>query len=242
LAVLGYIDQARIRVDEAALESRRLENVHTLVDTLFWGSWAKWVSGSAYEVQQLAEEAIALTNEYGFPFWLGWGLVCRGWSLSSLGQAEERLLMVTQGLSLARDTGCVVSTPWALTLLAEAHAKVGQPVKGLGYAAEAAQIMEKTDERSSEAELHRVRGELLNATGDQAAAEKSYQRALAIARQQSARTFELRAATSLVRLWRGQGKRAEARELLAPVYGCFTEGFDTRDLKEAKALLDELAA
>jgi predicted ATPase len=160
--------------------------------------------------------------------------------LSALGQGEEGLPLVTRGLSLARDTGGVVHTPWALTLLAEAEAKLGNPVKGLGYAADAAQIMEKTDERFSEAELHRVRGELLAATGDQAAAEQSYEKALAVAKRQSARIFELRAAMSLARLWRDQGKRGAASDLLAPIYNWFTEGFDTPVLQGAKALLESL--
>ena len=129
-----------------------------------------------------------------------------------------------------------------LTMLAESHARLGQPVEGLNCLVEAAQIIEATDERRDEAELHRVRGDLLNATSDHAAAEQSYQQALTVARRQSAKLWELRAATSLARLWCDQGKRGEARELLAPVYGWFTEGFDTRDLKEAKALLGELAA
>jgi predicted ATPase len=148
--------------------------------------------------------------------------------------------VIAQGLSLARDTGSVVSTTWALTLLAEAHAKLGQPAKGLGYAADAAQIMEKTDERYSEAELYRVKGELLTASGDQAASEQNYKEALAIAKRQSARTFELRAATSLARLWREEGKRVEARDLLAPVYEWFTEGLNTPVLREAKSLLEQL--
>jgi len=240
LAILGYIDQARSRVAEAVSESRRLGHALTRVDVLFWASWTEWVSGSVHALQRHAEEAIALSNEHGFPFWLGWALVCRGWSLSALGQGEEGLRLVTRGLSLARDTGGVVHTPWALTLLAEAEAKLGNPVKGLGYAADAAQIMEKTDERFSEAELHRVRGELLAATGDQAAAEQSYEKALAVAKRQSARIFELRAATSLARLWRDQGKRGAASDLLAPIYNWFTEGFDTPVLQGAKALLESL--
>jgi predicted ATPase len=106
---------------------------------------------------------------------------------------------------------------------------------------EAVQVIEATDERIDEAELHRLRGDLLLATGDQAAAEQSYHQALVVARRQSAKLFELRAATSLARLWRDQGKRTEARDLLAPTYGWFTEGFDTPVLQDAKALLDELA-
>jgi class 3 adenylate cyclase/tetratricopeptide (TPR) repeat protein len=240
LAIMGYIDQARTRVDAAVLESRRLGHALTLVDVLFWAAWTKWVSGSVDELQAHAEEAIALSNEHGFPFWLGWGLVCRGWSLSALGQGDEGLALVKRGLALARDTGGVVHTPWALTLLAESQARLGHPAVGLRHAVDAAQVMEKTDERFSEAELHRVRGDLLAATGDQAAAEQNYTEALGVAKRQGARTFELRAATSLARLWRDQGKRREARDLLAPVYGSFTEGFGTPVLQDAKALLASL--
>jgi predicted ATPase len=117
---------------------------------------------------------------------------------------------------------------------------LGRPVEGLNCLAEAAQIIETTDERFAEAELHRVRGDLLNATGDKAAAEQSYHQALAVALRQSEKLSELRAAMSMARLWCNEGKRDKARELLAPVYDWFTEGFDTLDLKEAKALLDEL--
>ena len=119
---------------------------------------------------------------------------------------------------------------------------LGQHVEGLDCLAEAMQIVEATDERYQEADLHRVRGELLNAAGDRVAAEQSYYQALAIAARQSAKLFELGAATSLARLWRDQGKRTEAHGLLAPIYGWFTEGFDTLDLKEAKALLEQLKA
>ena len=127
-------------------------------------------------------------------------------------------------------------------LLAEAYARLGQPVDGLNCLAEAAQIIETTDERYHEAELHRLRGDLLNATGDPSAAERSYHQAIAVAKLQSAKLFELRASVSLARLWCKQDRRGEARDLLAPIYGWFTEGFDAPDLKEAKALLDELHA
>jgi predicted ATPase len=125
--------------------------------------------------------------------------------------------------------------------LGEAYAELGQLEEGLRCVAEAAQIIEATDERCNEAELHRVRGNLLNATGDRATAEQSYHQALVVAQRQSAKLFELRAATSLARLWGDQGKRAEARDLLAPIYGWFTEGFDTPVLQDAKALLEQLA-
>jgi predicted ATPase len=127
-------------------------------------------------------------------------------------------------------------------MLADANAKLGKPVIGLSYLAEAAQITETTNERLWEAELHRHRGELLNAARDRAAAEQNYHQAVAVAKRQSAKPFELRASTSLARLWRDQGKRNEARDLLAPICGWFTEGFDTPDLKEAKVLLEQLTA
>ena len=117
---------------------------------------------------------------------------------------------------------------------------LGQPLEGLDHLAEAAEIIETKEERALEAEVHRLRGNLLRATGDRSAAEQSYHRALAIAKRQSAKLWELRAAVSLARLWRDQGKRTEARDLLAPIYAWFSEGFDTSDLRQARALLVDL--
>jgi len=149
--------------------------------------------------------------------------------------------LIAKGLALHRATGAVVSQLFALTLLAEACAKLGRTAEGMNYLTEAEQIIETANDRYHEAELHRVRGDSLNATGDQVPAEHSYHQALGVARRQSARIFELHAATGLARLWRDQGKRTEARDLLAPIYGWFTEGFDTPVLQDAKSLLDELA-
>ena len=136
-----------------------------------------------------------------------------------------------------RATGSVLTTAFALTLLAEACNRLGRTTEGLSYLTEAEQIIETTNDAFAEAELHRVRGDLLNANGDVAGAELSYQQAIAVAKRQSAKMFELRASTSLARLWRDQGKRVEAHNLLSPVYGWFTEGFETPVLGEAKALL-----
>jgi predicted ATPase len=141
---------------------------------------------------------------------------------------------------MLRATGAITSTPLALMLLADTYAKLGQPVEGLDCVAEATQIVATTDERYIEAELYRLRGDLLNDTGDRVAAEQNYHQALAVAKRQSAKVFELRATTSLARLWRDHGKRTEARELLAPIYGWFTEGLDTPVLQEAKVLLEQL--
>jgi predicted ATPase len=154
---------------------------------------------------------------------------------------EEGYGMIAKGLALHRTTESLAYQTLPLILLAEACSKLGRTTEGLNYLTEADQIIETTNERFHEVELHRVRGDLFQIMGDLAGAGRSYQQAIAIAKRQSAKMFELRTSTSLARLWRDQGKRDRARELLAPVYGWFTEGFDTRDLKEAKVLLDELA-
>ena len=240
LAHLGYIDQARSRMSEALSEARRLNQAQTLALVLSVASWIEAVTCSP-EMQRRAEELLALSTEHGFPQHLGWATVYRGMSLTPRGQAREGLMLLTQGLAAVRATGNVANTPYLFMGLAEAYAMLGQPVEGLNCLAEAAQIIETTEERVDEAELHRLRGDLLNTTGDRAAAERNYQQALQVAKRQSAKLWELRAATSLARLWRDQGKRTEACDLLAPVYGWFTEGFDTSVLNEAKTLLEELA-
>ena len=240
LACLGHVDQARSSWNEALLAARRLERAFTVVLVLYYACWVEWLTASPHTAQRLAEEAIAVSDEHGFDFWLGLALSFRGWSLSASGQTEEGLVTLTKALSICRATGAVVTTPLALILLAEVHAQLGRPVEGLNCLAEAAQIVEVTEERCDEFELHRLRGDLLNATGHPSEAERNYHQALAVARRQSAKFLELRAGMSLARLWRDQGKRAEARDLLAPIYGWFTEGLDTPVLKDAKALLDEL--
>jgi predicted ATPase len=156
-------------------------------------------------------------------------------------QAPKRVALLERGLSQHRVTGGLISTPFALIMLAEAHSRCGQRLQASDCLAEAAEIIEKTDERYSEVELHRLQGELLHASGDSSGAEECYFRAVDVARRQSAKAFELRASISLARLWLEQVKRTEARDLLAPIYGWFTEGFDTPHLKEAKALLAKLA-
>jgi tetratricopeptide (TPR) repeat protein len=240
LTCLGYMDQGRARLNEVLRDARQRGHVYTLAFALTWAAWIDSATRPPHEAQRHADEALALSTEQGFPAFLAHGIVFRGWALSALGQSQEGLALITKGLSMYRATGAVVFTPSMLTSAAEAYARLGQPVEGLNCLAEAAQIIESTDERMEEAELYRVRGDLLNATGDRAAAEQSYRQSLVVAQRQSAKLFELRASTGLARLWRDQGKRTKARNLLAPIYGWFTEGFDTPDLKEAKALLDLL--
>jgi predicted ATPase len=149
--------------------------------------------------------------------------------------------LLTQGLTKLRPTGGVVSTPMMLTWLAEAYAVLEQSTEALNCLGEVARLIEISQERVSEAELlHRIPGDLLNAAGDRSAAERNYRQAIAVAERQGAKLFQLRASTSLARLMRDQGKRIEARDLLGPIYGWFTEGFDIKDLQEAKVLLAEL--
>ena len=237
---LGHIDAARSRAEEVLSEASQVGHVYQLAWASNWACWTECAVGSPYDLRRHAEQLVCLSSEHGFPNLLAWGLIYRGWSMVSLAEPEKGRGLITRGLSMHRDTGSVTSIAFALTLLADACGRLELATEGLNYLVEAERIIETSNDRYHEAELHRVRGDLLNATGDQVAAEDSYHQALVVARRQSARIFELHVATSLARLWRDQGKRAEARDLLAPIYGWFTEGFDTPVLKEAKALLDEL--
>jgi predicted ATPase len=239
LACLGYLDQARLRMAEGLLEARQRGHAYTLACLVSWAGWMHRIMRSP-DAEQLFEELHAISTEHGFTMWLGYGTAARGRQLVEAGKAEEGAALIAQGLASIRATGGIVATPTCLVWLAEAYAKLGQPSEGLNSLAEAEQIIETTDERLDEAELHRLRGDLLNAAGDRPAAERSYRQAIAVAERQRAKLLQLRASVHLARLWRDEGKHAEARELLAPIYDWFTEGFDTRDLKEAKALLDEL--
>jgi predicted ATPase len=193
-------------------------------------------------VQAQAEAAIALATAQGFPQWTAMGTSLRGWALTMQGQGEEGLALVRQGLTAYRATGAALWVPYLCTVLADVAAHLGHPDEGLRVLAEAHTLVEQHDERWWEAEIHRLRGVLLQrqTIPQPEEAEVWLQRALDVARRQEAKSLELRAAMSLSRLWQQQGKQAEARALLAPVYGWFTEGFDTADLQEAKALLEAL--
>jgi predicted ATPase len=240
LAIMGHIDQARSRLNEALSEARRLGHVHTLADVLISASAIDSITGSS-ELQTHADEMLALSIERGLPLNLGWATAYRGAALVARGQTEEGLAQITQATTRIRATGAVTGGPDLLMMLAEAHSRLGRPGDALSCLTEAAEIIETTDERYREAEMHRLRGDALNAMGDHDAAEMNYHQALAVARQQSAKLFELRASISLSSLWSKQHRRGEARDLLAPVYGWFTEGFDASDLKAARALLEELS-
>jgi len=184
---------------------------------------------------------LTLAEEHTFPFYVAWGMIHRGWSLAALGQGQEGITLLRRGLSMLRATGTVAHTSDVFIKLAEAHARLRQGAESLNCLDEAAQIIEAIDERYHEAELHRLRGDLMMAKADRVAAEQNYRHALAVAQRQRAKLMELRAAVSLASLWRDQGNSHEARDLLTPIYEWFHEGFDTRDLREAKILLDSLS-
>jgi predicted ATPase len=244
LLYLGYVDQARLRRDEALAEARRL-SPYNLVFALciaWYGDWASEGAESAPTRLQSAEKVLAISTEQGFAMWSGVGNVMRGWSLGVVGQAAEGIPLMLKGIDDVRATGCNILIPLFHMVLAQVYGTAGQPQEGLKRLVEAAKLVETTRECWAEAEMYRLRGALLLSASEHAHAENSFRQALELAQRQSAKFWELRAATSLARHWRDQGKRDEARKLLAPVYGWFTEGFDTLDLKEAKALLGELAS
>ena len=194
------------------------------------------------KVHEHAEAAVALATAQGFPLLAALGTIFRGWALAMQGQGEAGMAQVHQGIAAWRATGAALNVPYLCTLLVELSAHLGHPEDGLQALAEAHTLVEQHEERYWEAEVCRLRGVLLlrQPGTPQAEAEAWLRRALDVARRQEAKSLELRAAMSLAHLWQQQGKRAAARDLLAPIYGWFTEGFDTADLQEAKALLEEL--
>ncbi|WP_027533778.1 adenylate/guanylate cyclase domain-containing protein [Bradyrhizobium sp. WSM3983] len=243
LVCLGHLDQACSRRDEALAESQRLSPFMRAfaLRQAWYGDWATKGAQSAQTILASAQEVVVVSDEHGFRDSLAIGNIMRGWCLASLGQAAEGIPLLLEGLRVCRAGDRKLMIPFFLTVLAEAYGMAGQPQQGLDQLAEVANLVDATHERWVEAEMHRLRGTLLLSMNEHAAAENSYRRALGVAQRQSARFWELRAALDLARLWCNQGKRSEARDLLSPVYGWFTEGFDTRDLKQAKALLADLA-
>jgi predicted ATPase len=190
-------------------------------------------------MQATAQEGIGLAAAQGFPNWLAQGLVYLGWTIAAQGDAEQGIAKIREGLGIWRMTGAVLATPIFLYLLADAHARAGQMEEARSLVEEALSLIDQTEERVWEPEIHRLRGELYLQESP-AVAEAHFKRALSQAREQKARSDELRSAISLAALWKSQGKAKEAGDLLQPIYADFTEGFNTRDLKQAKELLEDL--
>jgi predicted ATPase len=247
----GYPTQARAHSAKALSLAQQLAHPFTLARTLHYDALLCQLRRDVQAVRDQADTAINVATAQRFALVQASGLIMRGWAMAVLEHSTEGLVQIRQGLDTYRSTGAEAQRPHLLTLLAEASGLLGQPEDGLTALEEALTLMEKTGERYYEAELHRQRGELLllrearshptQGSREQHAPETCFQHALDVARHQQAKSLELRAAMSLARLWQRQGKRVEARVLLEEIYGWFTEGFDTADLQEAKALLDALA-
>ena len=238
---LGYPDQALARNAAALSLARQHAHPFSLAFALNWATWLHHFRRDGIATRTSAEAVIALATEQGFTMWSAHGTFLRGWSLSAQGQAAGRAEM-RQGLAAYQATGQRLMISYSLSLLAATSGQAWGTEEEEQGLTEALAVVSQTGERWVEAELYRLRGQLLlqQAVPDEQHSAICFQKALSIARNQQAKSFELRAATSLARLWQQQGKRQEARQLLGDVYNWFTEGFDTADLKDAKALLDEL--
>jgi predicted ATPase len=238
--MLGYPDQALQRSRETLARPQELSHAFSLAYALDFAARIHQLRREGQPTQAQAQALIALSREQGFTQRLATGTILWGWALTAQGQGEDGIAHIRQGLAAFRATGAELALPYYLALLGEAYGALGQAGEGLKVLAEALATAHKTGEQFCAAELHRLKGQLLLAGSAKHQAEACFQQALGVARRQEAKSLELRAAMSLSRLWQQQDKRAEAYDLLGPIYGWFTEGFDTADLQEAKALLEEL--
>ena len=242
LWLLGHPDQAL----EWSRYMRRLAETMSHLSSRAYGqcflAMHGCLRGEANVAREHAEEAMKLGQEHGFPSWTAMGTALRGWALTEQGQVQEGLAQLRQGTAAWRARGSEHLAPFFLALLAEVCLKAQKLEEGIAAISTAQAVAQNAGERWWSAELYRLQGALLRAQGgDESGVEAWFWQAIEIARQQQAKLLELRAAMSLGQLWQRQGKREEARQLLAEIYGWFTEGFDTPDLKEAKALLEELS-
>ena len=244
LWLMGYSDQAKRRHEESLALARELEHPFSLAIAYFVGAVLHSLLRDARLSRESAEDAIVLSTQQGFPNWLALSTILRGWAVATQGSADEGIGQVEKVLEALATMGAGVMRPYSLALLAGAYGKVGKADEGLFLVTEALTVSEKTGERWCDAELYRIKGELLlqKRESEASKAEGCYLQAIHTAQQQGAKSLELRASTGLARLWQRQGKNAKAHQILADVYGWFSEGFDTPDLQEAKALLGALAA
>ena len=237
----GYPDQALARAEETLNLARELAHPFTQTITLAYAAMLNQFRLDVEEVGRLAEATIAHSTEHGFPYYLAWAEALRGWSRAASGAHEEGLAEIRGGIEALRRTAGA-RLPYYRALLAEAYGWAGQIDEALKALADAFAEVGKTEERWWEAELHRLRGEILRSENRGAEAEDCFRTAIEVARGHRAKSIELRAAVSLGRLWRYQGKRTQARQLLAEIHDWFTEGFETPDLRDARSLLEHLAS
>jgi class 3 adenylate cyclase/tetratricopeptide (TPR) repeat protein len=240
LWLLGYPEAALADADAALKDARELGHAATLMFALNQVAYTRLNCGKYAAANLLTDELIALADEKGAAFWKMGGIMGRGYLMVLTGETSNGVQLITSGLAAYQATGARLFIPLHLTNLARACIKLGQFDDARRRIDEAMTSVEATKERWSEAEVHCAAGELASTEPNEAKAEACFERALGVARQQQAKSWELRAATSLARLWRDQDKRHQAYDLVAPVYNWFTEGFDTLDLKEGEALLAEL--
>jgi predicted ATPase len=241
---LGYPEAALADSDQAVSNAREMGQVAALFYALFHSGLTQSFCGNYAKATTQFDEVVALADEKGVAFWKPAGMVFQGCVFAVTDRASDAVQKITAGITALRSTGATALVPLMLAYLTRAYAELGQFNEAWRCIGEAMKAIETSKERWCEAEVNRVAGEitLLSPEPDVAKAEAHFERALAVARGQQAKSWELRAAMSMARLWGDQGKRQQARDLLAPIYGWFTEGFDTLDLKDAKALLDELYA
>jgi predicted ATPase len=242
LFCLGFPDQALAQGNAAIEEARRLAHPPSLALTLGCGNRLLSLIGDYTLLGEWADELVAIATEQGFPYWHAQGTIFAGWLKVKTDDVPEGISLLRSGSSAFRATGAELWAPHHNLLLAVALEIAGQLQEAVTLLDDALQVINRTGERWVEAELIRYKGQLLLRQGHAEAAEELYRKAMNIAREQKAKLWELRAATSLARLRHDQGRGAEAQDLLAPVYGWFTEGFDTQDLKEAKALLEQFGS
>jgi class 3 adenylate cyclase/predicted ATPase len=244
---LGYPEQALKNRQEALRLAHELAHPFTLAFALSITAMLHQFRQEAATVREQAEATLTLAAEHGFAYRAAWATLLQGWALAAQGHREEGIVRMQEGLAAGRATGSEAVHPYFLALQAEICGKMGRREEGLAALAEAVALGQRTGKLWYAAELYRLKGELTlesRAQGPQPnrqEAEECFWQAIDVARRQSAKSWELRAVMSLARLWQQQGQKDEARQLLAEIYGWFTEGFDTTDLQEAKALLDELA-
>jgi predicted ATPase len=238
--MLGYPEAALADSEHALNNAREIGHATTLMYALYCASLTHILCGKYPAVEVFVDELVALADEKGASLWKAFGMLQQGRLFALTGKAADAVQMIASGLIAFRSTGSTFFVPTYLSNLTSGYAELGQLEDAWRCVGEAMNLVETTKEKWCEAEIHRTAGEieLMSPEADAPKAEAHFERALAIARAQQAKSWELRAAMSMARLWRDQGKRQQARDLLSPIYGWFTEGFDTLDLKEAKALLD----
>jgi predicted ATPase len=238
LWLLGHPDRALETVREAVMLAEKLMHPFSLAMALHFSEMVHQFRREAPATEESAQASVSLSTQQGFPFWAGAGMISRGWAMAERGQAHEGVAEIRRGLAKERSTGTELSQPHGLALLADACRIAGLVEEGLDAVERALAAAQGSDERMYEAEIHRLTGELLLQKDREADAEECFCRALEVAARQQAKSLELRAAMSLHRLWQRKGKLADARRLLAGICNWFTEGFDTADLRDARALLD----